>query len=285
MPWAQLDDGLYDHPKLDMLGTSRLAGVGLWTLAIAWSNRYLTDGLIPPERVIRLGGTKKLAEALVSVGLWEKEGESYRIHDFLQYSVSREDVEQRRADARERMRKRREQNGKFGPGSPDVHANSAGTSQEVPPPPSSTSTSTSVTSQGPPSVGTSADGSSTRKQKPTSTASILAEMNLREPPADGARLTKAQYEAWKSFGSEWDRFKAAWLARGFKWPPAGSPDDDPEAANPSQRALLYSILDSRPTDLPRWVREAPGKQPASVIGFVLQSWHAIRETVPADRTH
>lgn len=108
---------------------------------------------------------------------------------------------------------------------------------------------------------------------------------MQEPSAATTRLTKDQFDAWSDFGSEWDAFKAAWLAKGLRFPPAGSPHDDPEAASPSQRALLYSILDSRPTDLPRWVREAPGKSAANVIGYVLQSWHALRETVPPDRHH
>lgn len=55
MPWGRLDDSFYDHPKLDDLGSSRLAGAGLWAIAISWCNRRLTDGLVPRERIRQLG--------------------------------------------------------------------------------------------------------------------------------------------------------------------------------------------------------------------------------------
>ena len=102
VPWGRLDDSLYDHPKLNDLGRHRLPCIGLWAIAISWSNRYLTDGHIPADQVRRLGGTLALAEWLVRVGLWDK-------------------VEDGRAAARERMRRRRrDANGMF-----------AGTSDEV----------------------------------------------------------------------------------------------------------------------------------------------------------
>ena len=99
------------------------------------------------------------------------------------------------------------------------------------------------------------------------------------PTAETARLTKAQFEAWKDFGSEWDAFKAAWFGKGLLWPPQGTPHDDDEV-NPSPRAMLYGILDARPTDLPRWVTEAPGRTQRDVITYVLDQWHAVRDAVP-----
>jgi len=101
MPWGRIDDGFYDHPKLDALGRDRLPCIGLYVLALSWSNRYLTDGDIPPDRVRRLGGTKALAERLVRVGLWDQLADGYRIHDFLDYNDSAEEVRQRRADLRD----------------------------------------------------------------------------------------------------------------------------------------------------------------------------------------
>ncbi len=103
MPWGSIDDGLYDHPKLDALGKDRLAGVGLWTLCISWSNRYLTDGLVPSERIVRLGGSKALAEALVLAGLFDSTTSGYFIHDFLMFNKSRQQVEEERKRTRERV--------------------------------------------------------------------------------------------------------------------------------------------------------------------------------------
>lgn len=121
MPWARIDDSLYDHPKLDALGPSRLPCVGLNTLALSWSNHWLTDGFIPADRVRKLGGTAALADKLVAAGLWERVGEDYRIHDFEEYNETRETVLSERASARERMRnRRRNAGGEFASRSPDV---------------------------------------------------------------------------------------------------------------------------------------------------------------------
>jgi hypothetical protein len=105
MAWGRIDDSLYDHPKVDELGRHRLPCMGLYVLAISWSNRYLTDGYIPVDRVKRLGGTPVLAEWLVRVGLWDKVAEGYRIHDFFDYNDSAERVRNRRASFRDLGRK------------------------------------------------------------------------------------------------------------------------------------------------------------------------------------
>lgn len=104
MPWGRLDDGLYDHPKLDLLGRSKLQAVGLWTLAISWSNRRLTDGFIPTDRVLALNGTEAIAERLVVAGMFERADGGYLIHDFLTFNESREQVEIRRESDRKRKR-------------------------------------------------------------------------------------------------------------------------------------------------------------------------------------
>jgi hypothetical protein len=91
-------------------------------------------------------------------------------------------------------------------------------------------------------------------------------------------MTPTERDAWAGFGSEWSAFRDAWLGRGLRRPPHGNAEDDPDAANPSQRALLYSILDARPSDLPRWVSEAPKRASASqVIAYCVERWHAERD--------
>jgi hypothetical protein len=107
MPWGRVDDSLYDNPKLDKLGKDRLACVGLHFLAISWCNRWLTDGLVPADRVSRLGGTPRLVAALVGADLWEPVGDGYHVHDFLEFNDSREQVLATRAAEREKKRKQR----------------------------------------------------------------------------------------------------------------------------------------------------------------------------------
>jgi len=114
MPWGRVDDSFYDHPKLDRLGSLRLSAIGLYWLAVSWSNRYLTDGHLPSDRVRRLGATLRQAEALVAADLWHParvqcqsedcpppEDEGYRIHDFWTFNKSRRQVTKERADKSE----------------------------------------------------------------------------------------------------------------------------------------------------------------------------------------
>lgn len=110
MPWGRLDDSLYDHPKLDDLpgteealegipgdGMVRLAAVGLWARSISWCNRFLTDGKVPRDRIVKLDGSRELADLLVRVGLFERCSGGYQVHDFLQFNDSRDVVLERRA--------------------------------------------------------------------------------------------------------------------------------------------------------------------------------------------
>jgi hypothetical protein len=98
--------------------------------------------------------------------------------------------------------------------------------------------------------------------------------------AAGRTMSGDEYErfqrAWAEFPDEpWGPFKEAWVGRGLFLPPAGSPDDKPDS---SQRAILFKIAESRPTDIARWVREAPGKTPRAIIDHVLRQWDALKGT-------
>lgn len=83
-------------------------------------------------------------------------------------------------------------------------------------------------------------------------------------------------EAWSTFTRpEWQPFKTAWLKHGLMWPPKGSDGDD----DTSQRGLLWQVAEARPNDLGRWVAEAKGNDPQSVIAHVLARWHAVRDGI------
>lgn len=103
--------------------------------------------------------------------------------------------------------------------------------------------------------------------------------NLSREP----RLSRADLDAWATFGREWDPFKAAWLER-FRMPPMGSAEDDDE--HPSQRSMLYQVLDAWPTRIADWVREAPrGASAAKVVPHVLTRWHSVRDAVADDESY
>jgi hypothetical protein len=256
MPWGKLDDSLYDHPKLDGLGRRRMACLGLWTAAISWSNRRLTDGYIPTERVRLLGGTLAQATALVHVRLFDEVVDGFQVHDYLDFNDSRDEILARRAAAAERQRKARESQQQS---HSDSHRDRDG----------------SHTSRA--DAGAGAFPSRPVPSPVTRTSNGSQRLNTPRATNGEPLLTKAQLEAWATFGPEWGTFKAAWLARGFLFPPFGSPDDD----DTSQRGLLWSLLDARPTDLVRWVQEAPGKFPTDVLGYILGHWHTIRDEAEA----
>ncbi len=81
MPWVRLDDSFPEHPKVLEAGGE--AG-WLHVCALAYCNRNTTDGLIHRNAIPRLSDRKnplRLADRLVEVGIWERDGADYRIHD------------------------------------------------------------------------------------------------------------------------------------------------------------------------------------------------------------
>lgn len=103
MPWVRLDDGFADHPKLEQAGP---LAAWLHVAALCYCARHLTDGCIPKPKALRLTDVPRPAQrvdALLAAGLWEDEGDHYRVHDYLEFQPSREQVEADRAAARDRM--------------------------------------------------------------------------------------------------------------------------------------------------------------------------------------
>ena len=105
MPWARFDDKFYAHPKTYRLGKLRLPAIGLHLLAVTWSCDQLTDGVIPEDALVMLGGTPAVAQALVHAGMWHhsEERREYLIHDFIDYNKSRDQVLRDREKWRERQ--------------------------------------------------------------------------------------------------------------------------------------------------------------------------------------
>lgn len=104
MSYAQIDDGILDHPKLLDAGED---AANLFIRGIIWCNGKLTDGRITKSALQRLTMKRdaaKHAADLVRVGLWTDEGPHWQVHDYLQWNDSREKVLGRRARARERMK-------------------------------------------------------------------------------------------------------------------------------------------------------------------------------------
>lgn len=118
MAWVRLDEAFPDHPKVVTAGP---LAAWLHVCALAYCNRFLTDGFIPYAQVGRLvdftgvfidedGGLAvdgdgrgahqadpyEMAERLVDVGIWEQRRGGFAIHDFLDFQPSRAEVEAQR---------------------------------------------------------------------------------------------------------------------------------------------------------------------------------------------
>lgn len=105
MTWFKVDDSFHAHPKVFATDADAL---GLWVVAGAWSSANLTDGFVPDHALLRLlPDSDKLARKLVIAGLWRKVRGGHRFHDWNDFNPKREDVEQERKTARERMRRLR----------------------------------------------------------------------------------------------------------------------------------------------------------------------------------
>lgn len=128
MTWFRVDDHLHAHRKAMRAGHEAM---GLWILAGSWSAAEESDGWVPAYVVTRLVGADKdetLATLLVLAGLWETDvvdaEDGYRFHQWEEHQPTKAQLEAKRADARERMRRARGEGGK-------VRANGEGTSAAV----------------------------------------------------------------------------------------------------------------------------------------------------------
>jgi len=117
MVWARVDDSMIDHPKF--LGLS-LDAIGLWTKALAYCGRHLTDGRIPRAALPLLAAVGMhralaLAAKLVASGLWEAVGADFVVHDFTDWNPSADEVRARRAATLARVNTYRDRrSGRFG---------------------------------------------------------------------------------------------------------------------------------------------------------------------------
>lgn len=111
MSWALIDDKILTHPKMQF--AESVDGDSAWTLwskALVYVRLHQLDGLVPGFMVpsfVRHKSPSKIAATLVKAGLWTSEGDDYRIHDYHHINETKEQLEAKRQEARERMQKRR----------------------------------------------------------------------------------------------------------------------------------------------------------------------------------
>lgn len=117
MGWVKIDDGFARHPKVVRAGP---LGMAMQIAALCYCNQYLTDGFIPQSIVpglinledLSLGVGRKITwelvvNGLITAGLWEEVEGGYRIHDYLDYQPSKEQVLAERKATAERVKQHR----------------------------------------------------------------------------------------------------------------------------------------------------------------------------------
>lgn len=104
MAYGLLDDGFAEHPKI--VGLSD-AAFRAHVEVLCFCFRTLSDGRVPVRVTERYRPT--VVSELITAGLWERNEQThYHIHDYLDHNPSREEVLQRRADAKKRKERWRE---------------------------------------------------------------------------------------------------------------------------------------------------------------------------------
>lgn len=111
MTWTKLDDSFHSHPKVRKAWRDRTA-LGLHVLAINYSTCHSLNGEVPVEfvedQVPDQSERARAIQTLLSCGLWERSGDQWRIHDYLDFQPSRERLREARRKDAERKRKERE---------------------------------------------------------------------------------------------------------------------------------------------------------------------------------
>ena len=113
MPWWRISDDVHAHRKIRRAFRRSPESIALWTLAGSYCARYGTDGRITVHEILEVvDGTPKaavrLASILVDAGLWDRDGDAYVFHDWLDYNDAASDQKARRsADALRKKEARR----------------------------------------------------------------------------------------------------------------------------------------------------------------------------------
>lgn len=109
MSWAKFDDRYDDNRKVKRAWRAHPRAVGLHAMAVTYSARHETDGIIDiewvedrlPSKVER----EKCLVALLGAGLFERvDDQHFRIHDYLDYQEPASVLSARRVEERERKR-------------------------------------------------------------------------------------------------------------------------------------------------------------------------------------
>jgi hypothetical protein len=118
VPFIRLCDNYVDHPKFRNLSDGSFR---LWHQGMAFCRRFQTDGYIAMTTVreFRAYSPKRLRELMTpwredANPLWTSHDVGVRVHDYLEWNAPKDEENERRTEARDRMRHLRERRQKPG---------------------------------------------------------------------------------------------------------------------------------------------------------------------------
>lgn len=118
-----LDELLPNHRKILLAGRligekagGRCAALGLFVAAIGYARQHLTDGVVPDEFLIEVARSRSAIQALCRAKLIKKvRGEQWRIHDFLVWNKTADQMMKERGLSKTRQQRwRQKQKGETG---------------------------------------------------------------------------------------------------------------------------------------------------------------------------
>lgn len=135
MAWGRIDDKLYSHRKTMRIPRAhRCEAMGLWTLAISWSNNHGTDGYVPRDIWDEFGTSQDMSRLLVDAGYWIETDDGFLIANFSEYNLTSNDMLAKREAEAKRKRQWRDAKRARSGGSPVVvPTGQRDMSDEVPP--------------------------------------------------------------------------------------------------------------------------------------------------------
>lgn len=112
MAWIRLSDDYNDHPKFDNLSDGAFR---LWHQAMGYCRKFKTDGLIPDASVrkFKAFSAKRKVELMTPCQTgenplwWPVDGFGIKVHDYLEWNLSKEEEAKEADGAAKRMRRLR----------------------------------------------------------------------------------------------------------------------------------------------------------------------------------
>ena len=90
--WTKLDDGFWSNPKVEDVGNE---AVGAFARMLSYCGQHLTDGKVK-DSAARYITTPRVLKKLEQYELIERNGSGWLIPDYLEFNLSREEVESKR---------------------------------------------------------------------------------------------------------------------------------------------------------------------------------------------